>query len=442
MPLVDLSSLSFPHAPTRRAIRCGSFGRIAAGKFLRFTRFGARCGAFLAFAVAAQRVASAQPASGSGPAPSAPSVPTSTATVAPPNQTNSDYFNRFTIEEAEGRVTVEAKPQSGDFDQPPRAIGRVTPDYPGAVLGGFVAGDVRLELLVDSSGEPRQPRVSESPHPECEAAAVEAALKWKFQPAMKNGQPVAARFDLVFHFKGARTNASRGAGPFKAPATSPKNYPAEYHYDKAPVVKLAAGAVYPIELAAKKQAGSATLVFLIDPLGHTRRIEVREATQPEFGAAAAAMLAAWQFTPAKKDGKPTWTMLAKKHTFDLREGDSIPNESAARLIAALEKNPASILEGARSLDAPLKPRYQVAPAIPEALAAAGVAADAEVEIIIDRNGRVQWPRVVSATREDFGWAAATAVARWQFAPPTQQGKPVDVRVRVPLGYEPPAKKAK
>ncbi len=57
---------------------------------------------------------------------------------------------------------------------------------------------------------------------------------------------------------------------------------------------------------------------------------------------------------------------------------------------------------------------------------------------IDRAGRAQLPRVVSTTREDFGWAAATAVARWQFTPPTKDGKPVDVKARVPVSYTPPA----
>jgi TonB family protein len=243
----------------------------------------------------------------------------------------------------------------------------------------------------------------------------------------------------VIHFKVARTANTRTAVAFAAPGTPPKNYPAEYQYDKAPEVKLSAAAVYPFEFATKNEAGSATLVFLIDPQGRPRRIEVREATQPEFGAAASAMIAAWQFTPAKKGGKPTWTMLAKKHTFDPKEGDSVLNESATRLVGELQKNPSSLLEGPGALDAGLKPRYQVAPALPEAMVAAGASAEAEIEIIVDRAGRVQLPRVVSATREDFGWAAATGVSRWLFVPPTQNGKPVDVRVRVPLSYDAPAK---
>ena len=340
-----------------------------------------------------------------------------------------------------GSVTVDATPRTGDYDKAPKSTKEVKPEYPTSVLALAIAGDVKLDVLVDPAGDARDARVSFSPHPEFEAAAVDAVLKWKFKPAMKGGQPVAARVDLVLRFKVVRAANTRIAAAFAAPSTAPKNYPVEYQYDNAPEVKLSAPAVYPRELAAKNEAGSATLVFLIDPLGHPRRIEVREATQPEFGAAAAAMMAAWQFTPAKKSGKPTWTMLAKKHTFDPRNGDSLLNESATRLVAELAQTSSSILESQAALDAGLKPRYQVAPAIPEAMVAAGASADAEIEVIIDRDGRVQLPRVVSTTRDDFGWAAATAVSRWLFVPPTQGGKPVDVRVRVPLGYEPPAKKA-
>ena len=342
---------------------------------------------------------------------------------------------------ARGFVTMGGGSKAGDFDQAPKAIKEVKPEYPVGVLTLAIAGEVRLDIMVDPLGDARDARVSFSPHPEFEAAAVDAALKWKFKPATKNGQPVATHFDFLVQFKIARTGPVRPAMAFAAPKILPKDYPVEFQYDKPPGVKLAAGAVYPFELAVKGQAGLATLTFLIDPLGYPRRIEIREATQPEFGAAASAMMAAWQFTPAAKGGKSTWTLLAREFIFNPREGDSILSESAARLVAELARKPSAILEGPGALDAQLKPRYQVAPAIPEAMLAGGIAADAEIEVIVDRGGRVQLPRVASATREDFGWAAATAVSRWLFVPPQQNGKPVDVRVRIPLGYEAPAKKA-
>jgi outer membrane biosynthesis protein TonB len=59
-----------------------------------------------------------------------------------------------------------------------------------------------------------------------------------------------------------------------------------------------------------------------------------------------------------------------------------------------------------------------------------------VEFVVDHAGHAQLPRIVSSTDPDFGWAAATAVGRWQFTIPTKEGKPVDVLVRVPLVYNP------
>jgi TonB family protein len=402
-------------------------------------KFSAPTGLLLGFALSTSRLAAQAPTLPTAVAPP-PETPASLLNPQTPDRLIPGYVGGMGNAEIRGAVTIDATPRAGDFDKAPKAAKEVKPDYPAAVLALAIAGEVKLDVSVDPAGDVREARVSFSPHPEFEAAAVDAALKWKFKPATKAGQPVAARVDLVVHFKVVRAANTRTAVAFAAPSTAPRNYPAEYQYDKPPEVKLSAAAVYPFDFAQKHEGGSATLVFLIDPLGHPRRIEVREATHPEFGAAAAAMIAAWQFTPAKKSGKPTWTMLAKKHTFEPKEGDSTLSESAARLAAELHNPSPSILEGTNSLDAGLKPRYQVAPTLPEEMVAAGASAEAEIEIIVDRAGRVQLPRVVSATREDFGWAAATAVNRWLFVPPLQKGKPVDVRVRVPLSYDAPAKK--
>jgi TonB family protein len=64
--------------------------------------------------------------------------------------------------------------------------------------------------------------------------------------------------------------------------------------------------------------------------------------------------------------------------------------------------------------------------------------EAEVEFVIDRHGRVRLPRVVRATEEAFGWAAATAVSQWVFEAPTKGGEPAEVVVRVPVGFKPTA----
>jgi outer membrane biosynthesis protein TonB len=48
---------------------------------------------------------------------------------------------------------------------------------------------------------------------------------------------------------------------------------------------------------------------------------------------------------------------------------------------------------------------------------------------------VHFPHIVSASHEDFGWAAATAVAQWKFAPPQKNGEKVEVRMKTQVLFD-------
>ncbi len=118
------------------------------------------------------------------------------------------------------------------------------------------------------------------------------------------------------------------------------------------------------------------------------------------------------------------------------------NESAERLLAILRKEPSKIVTNYKSLDSPIRPRFTPSPVVPESVVAANVNAEAVIDFIVDHAGHAQLPRIISSTNPDFGWAAATAVGRWQYTAPSQNGRAVDLRIRVPLVYSaeiPPAK---
>jgi TonB family protein len=59
---------------------------------------------------------------------------------------------------------------------------------------------------------------------------------------------------------------------------------------------------------------------------------------------------------------------------------------------------------------------------------------AVVEFVIDRDGRVRLPRIVSATRPSLGWSAATALSQWVFTTPMRGGKPTEVKVQIPIEF--------
>jgi TonB family protein len=234
-------------------------------------------------------------------------------------------------------------------------------------------------------------------------------------------------------------DGSNGYPMWRIPSSAPKSFPTQFQYDDPPKPLVTSAPVYPLDLLQKKVRGSASVTFVVDPSGKPHLLKILSATQPEFGAATAAMIEAWSFEPAVKDGKPSWALLRMDQSFT-KFGEAFPlNDSAERLLKDLGRTPCPIVKDARQVDSVPKGRFQPSPVIPEQVEASGKHAEAVVEFVIDHAGHAQLPRVVSATDPDFGWAAATAVARWQFTPPTKAGKPADVIARIPLAYNPAQK---
>jgi TonB family protein len=250
------------------------------------------------------------------------------------------------------------------------------------------------------------------------------------------------RVPIVFELR-TGNDENVGVNPWLIPAHGSKDLPVQYQYDEAPKPILTSAPVYPYDLLLGKVAGSSKVAFAIDPLGVPHLVKLVSASQPEFGAAASAMIEAWRFEPAKKDGKACWAVLAKKQDFGGWSGGDFPvNESAERLLGVIRKDPSKIVTDYRVLDVPIKGRFTPSPVIPESVKAANVRAEALVEFIVDHAGHAQLPKIISSTNPDFGWAAATAVARWQYTAPSMGGRAVDLRVRVPLVFlpdNPPAK---
>jgi TonB family protein len=99
------------------------------------------------------------------------------------------------------------------------------------------------------------------------------------------------------------------------------------------------------------------------------------------------------------------------------------------------KKSAPAIPSAKELDKPLASIRQEKPIYPYALQSDGISGKAEIEFIVDREGKACLPRIVSSTHDDFGWAAATAVERWRYQPPTKGGQKVDARTSVVVTFD-------
>jgi TonB family protein len=83
---------------------------------------------------------------------------------------------------------------------PPPAL--PAPAYPKEALARHVSGKVVLLVDVDAQGNATHVVVDRSePAGVFDQASIEAARKWKFQPAVENGQPVAGRIRVPVRFE-------------------------------------------------------------------------------------------------------------------------------------------------------------------------------------------------------------------------------------------------
>ncbi|MBZ5646731.1 MAG: energy transducer TonB [Acidobacteriia bacterium] len=83
----------------------------------------------------------------------------------------------------------------------PRAIATPDPEYSEEARKAKYQGVVLLWLVVGPDGRPHDIRVSRSLGMGLDQKAVEAVKQWKFEPAMKDGRPVAVQINVEVNFR-------------------------------------------------------------------------------------------------------------------------------------------------------------------------------------------------------------------------------------------------
>jgi len=86
----------------------------------------------------------------------------------------------------------------GDL-KPPRAIQRQDPVYPTLAKQARISGIVTIDCVIDEQGNVVQAKVMSGP-PLLVSAAIQAVMKWKYEPSYLDGQPisVAMHVDVTF----------------------------------------------------------------------------------------------------------------------------------------------------------------------------------------------------------------------------------------------------
>jgi protein TonB len=83
----------------------------------------------------------------------------------------------------------------------PKALDTPDPEYSEEARKAKYQGTCILWLIVDQSGRPQDIKVARSLGMGLDQKAVEAVRKWKFEPAMKDGHPVAVQINVEVNFR-------------------------------------------------------------------------------------------------------------------------------------------------------------------------------------------------------------------------------------------------
>jgi TonB family protein len=308
--------------------------------------------------------------------------------------------------------------------EPARLLGSMEPEYPAELEERKLPGSVVIEFTVDETGRARLPKVLNASHPAFVETALRTLEQARFNPARQGPLPYESKMKSPMEFvsMGALPAAILRANHLEIVGEPPSVLP-------LPLMLIQP--VYPHDRLMAGESGTAEIEFSVNEEGRPGLITVTSASAPEFGAALKAAVEAWAFRPARSGQAAQAVKLKAVHVFAPEA-----NPADQRLVRLLQPGGAGV--GApKGLDRKLIPLWRGYPIYPPEFIGQQLEGQSEVEFIIDREGRARLPRVLKASEEGFGWAAATAISQWVFERPTRAGEAVDVTVRIPVSFQPP-----
>lgn len=104
---------------------------------------------------------------------------------------------------------------SGPFEKAPTVLKKVDPDYPKEAMKDSLEGGVKVKVRVSAAGRVTYAKIAASDNVIFNDAALKAARKWLFTPAILKGKPVDVWVTIPFQFslKPKKTTGPMSARP-------------------------------------------------------------------------------------------------------------------------------------------------------------------------------------------------------------------------------------
>lgn len=180
-------------------------------------------------------------------------------------------------------------------DRAPTAIRQPTPELSRELQDQ--RGEAKLQLTVDSHGYVANVDILESSNEALSTAAREAALQWKFKPAIKDGAAVASTVIQPFSFNGGLLSA-------------------DLPVDSMPVAKFKKSPELPEALTDVQ--GYVSIRLNLDAQGRVVNASCTKSSHDELVAPTVEAAKAWTFKPAVRDGEKVPSSVLVPFIFNKR----------------------------------------------------------------------------------------------------------------------------
>jgi len=134
------------------------------------------------------------------------------------------YFLTILLSEAKAAPKPATPPKvktsvGKDIASAPNALRQVRPIYPEELRRLGVKGTIGLRLTIDEKGRVERAEVFAPLHPYLDYSAVLAFREWTFEPVIRNGKPIRAKFTYAYDFN-PRSYAEERSQDKQAPAAA------------------------------------------------------------------------------------------------------------------------------------------------------------------------------------------------------------------------------
>jgi TonB family protein len=196
----------------------------------------------------------------------------------------------FSITLASGIAQQSGPYRIGGGVTAPTLIYKVEPVYSDEARQAALGGTVRLVVIVDEDGKPKDFKVKRSLGLGLDEAAIEAVKQWLFRPGMKEGKPVSvqAYIDVNFRLLAGLNGWHRSDISYKPQegASNPLLVKEKYPPNAAP-----------------GSAASITLSFDVDEQGVPINLHAEKSSDQKWEAEIMTAVREWRFDPGLLDGK-------------------------------------------------------------------------------------------------------------------------------------------